>query len=257
MSDFSTPFGPQGGNAWYPTSPKGKPIDAYGNYVPDTTQRYVSMIVNYGFGPQYTYVDNPNYNPVIQSSAPQTVSAPAPAPPQYQATFDTIGQTIYRMIGHVRVPLRIIWAQGLNASGDTTISPTLTFAAALGAPFDPDEVGSVVVIFAGSSAIYDPSAGGVVVPDTVSAADAALLQASLAAAVVYPGNEAQLPDPMILADKGANVTNAFRGIRYIVFPAFPLSVTGGIPNNLSVTWQRTNALVSYLPAAVEFAAGTG
>jgi hypothetical protein len=212
------------------------------------------MIVNYGNGPSYTYSDNPNYNSALASD---TSSTPAPTPPQYQATFDTIGQTIYRMIGHVRVPLRIIWAQGLNASGDTTISPTLTFAAALGAPLDPDEEGSVAVIFSGSTAIYDPAAGGVIVPDTISAADAALLQASLAAAVVYPGNEAQLPDPTITADKGANVTCAFRGIRYIVFPAFPLSVTGGIPTNLSIAWQRTNALGAYVPAAVEFAAGTG
>ena len=176
------------------------------------------MVQTINGNPHNIMANNPNYLPSVGSGSG---ASPTTIPPHYQFTFDTIGQTINRMIGHVRMPLRIIWAQGISASGDETISPTLTFAAALGAPIDPNEEGNVAVIFAGANAIFDPGTGGVIVPDGTSPADAALLEASLAAAVVYPGNEAQLPDPRITADKGTDVTNAFRGIRYIVFPAFP------------------------------------
>jgi hypothetical protein len=153
----------------------------------------------------------------------------------------------------------MIWAQGIVHSGDTTVSPTLTFAAALCSPIDPEEEGQVAVIFNGSTALYDPDQGGIIAPDGLSVEDAAALTASLSAAVVYPGDEAQLPAPLIVDDKGASTVNAFRGLRYIIFPLFPLKVNTG--SGLSVQWTRTNDLnkrtTPYTPAAVEFAAGTG
>jgi hypothetical protein len=256
------------GNAWYPGTQAGLPIDAYGNAVPASQARYVSMIVNYGYGPQLTWVNNPNYGTGTGSTS---ASSPAPAGPQYQFTFDTIGQTIYRTIGHCLLPLRLIWAQGISESGQlvgstvidsttglptTTAPTTITFAAALCAPIDPDEEGIVSALIMGGIAIFDNGGGGFIAPVGMDPTTAALLEASVNSAVVYPGDEAQEPAPLIVADKGAAATNAFRGLRYIIFPNYPLAA--GLPTNLSVQWQRTNTLSgAYTPAAVEFAAGTG
>jgi hypothetical protein len=233
-------------------NPNGYPIDANGNLVYPWQQSYqtVAGILPNG-GSFADWAKNPFYGSGSGSTPSQT---PTPVAPQYRFTFDTIGQSIYRSIGHCMLPLRIIWAQGINASGDTTTSPTLSFAAALCAPLDPNEEGEIGAIYNGSTLLYDPTQGGVVIPDGTDATNAALLQAALNNAIIYPGDEAQLPAPLISADKGSNVTNAFRGLRYIIFPNFPLAL--GTPSSLSVVWQRTNTLGSYISAAVEFAAGT-
>jgi hypothetical protein len=165
---------------------------------------------------------------------------PAPTPPQFLFTFDTIGQVILRSIGHCRLPLRTIWAQGVNESGDSSTSNTQTFAAALCAPIDPLEEGEIFAIWNGGSQVFN--SGGVITPAGWTPADAALLAASLANVEIFPGDEAQLPASLIVADKGADKTNAFRGIRYLIFPNYPVnggSGGGGIPQ-LSVGWQRTN-----------------
>lgn len=180
---------------------------------------------------------------------------PAGIAPQYQFVFDTIGQTIIRSIGHCRLPLRIIWAQGIEASGDTTTSSTISFAAAICAPIDPEEAGTIVGIAAGGSILYDSGGGGIIIPDGMTPETAALLTASINNIVVYPGDEAQEPAALIVADKGADVTNAFRGIRYIIFPAWPLDA--GVPSNLSLQWERSNEITinSYIAAgAVTFVA---
>lgn len=185
--------------------------------------------------------------------------SPAPAPPQFRFTFDTIGQVIFRSIGHCRLPLRPIWAQGINESGDVSISNTQTAAYAVCAPIDPLEEIDILSLWAGGSAIF--GAGGVITPPGWSPADAALLAASLAAIVIYPGDESQLPAPLIVADKGTDKTNAFRGIRYIIIPNYPIGAGGGgsgdgLPQ-LSVGITRTNP--GGEPAedsgAVEFLAG--
>ncbi len=105
--------------------------------------------------------------------------------------------------------------------------------------------------------------------------------AALEGMVIYPGDEAQLPSPLIVADKGAAATNAFRGIRYVTIPGWPFAATFnanltgtavatgqlGFPV-LTFEWQRSNAgpIQSGPPPrkrpkpniiAVEFAAGSG
>lgn len=243
-------------------NPDGSPsIDAAGNYL-DTYQTIngarhyynpTQNYVDYGFG--RVLIGPP---PRLGSTSDQSTSVnPAPAPAHFQYTFDTIGQVIFRSIGHCRLPLRTIWAQGINASGDTSISSTQTFAAALCAPIDPLEEGEIFAIWSGGSNIYNTS--GVVTPDGWTPEDAALLATSLANVVIFPGDEAQLPASLIVADKGAERTNAFRGIRYLIFPDYPIGGGGGsgIPQ-LSVGWSRTNdgqepeqetAAVEFLPGA--------
>ena len=199
--------------------------------------------------PSYMLVDGrripigpqPNFlgNQAATSSAP--VVTPAPNPPQFKFTFDTLGQVIFRSIGHARLPLRTLWAQGINESGDVSTSNTQTFAAALCAPIDPLEEGEIFGIWDGGSAVFN--SGGVVTPAGWTPEDAALLATSLAGIVIYPGDEAQLPAALIVADKGADKTNAFRGIRYIIIPNYPINGGGrgggGLPQ-LSIGWLRTN-----------------
>ncbi len=228
-------------------------IDAAGNYL-DTYQtinggRYYSNpnvnYVDYGFGRV------PLGDPLAGiKAALSSANTPAPTPPQFQFTFDTIGQVIFRSIGHCRLPLRIIWAQGINESGDTSVSSTQTFAAALCAPIDPDEEGEIISIWDSGSVVFGD--GGPVIPDGWTEADAALLENSLNNIIIYPGDEAQLPDSLIVADKGADKTNAFRGIRYIIFPDYPIK--NGIPQ-LSAGFQRTND-EPVDSGAVEFSSGS-
>lgn len=48
---------------------------------------------------------------------------------------------------------------------------------------------------------------------------------------LYPGNESQLPDPLILEDLGNINCPAFRGLAYIIFEDFPLNdYSGNVPN---------------------------
>ncbi len=223
-----------GGNAWDEGTPSGLAIDAWGNAVPTSVPRYVAMIQTINGSEHYVWRDNPNFRPTVEQ-VPNS-SSPSNLSPQYQFTFDTIGQSIYRTMGHCRLPLRIIWAQGIDTSGQGTTSSTISFAAALCAPIDPSEEGSVVGIFSGGGALFDSS--GVIVPDGMDSGVAAMLNASISNAIVYPGDEAQEPAPLIVADRGADVTNAFRGIRYIIFPDWPLAA--GSPSALSLQWERTN-----------------
>lgn len=239
--DFGAAFGQPMGAAGYQGLISGIPIKR--TYTP-----------TFGFGAQSTGVID--YRALFDQWASQDLlaaqaqgSSPTGISPQYQFTFDTIGQTIFRTIGHCRTPLRIIWAQGIEASGEETTSSTISFAAAVCAPIDPEEEGTIVGISAGGVALFDSS--GVTVPDGMTDATSALLNASISNAIVYPGDEAQEPAPLIVADKGASVTNAFRGIRYIVFPDWPLDA--GLPSNMALRWERSNDItLSYTSAAVEF-----
>ncbi|MCP1915903.1 hypothetical protein J2R96_008383 [Bradyrhizobium elkanii] len=231
----------------------GAPIDWTGNYVPDSQQYYSPyvQIIN-GQRMQGPQVLNPNYK------APGTGTTPAALPPQALFSFDTIGQTIVRSIGHCRPALHPIWALGINESGDPAVSNTQTFAAALCAPIDPSEEGGVQSLWDGGSLIFGD--GEALHPVGWSDADAALLAASLANMTYFPGDEAQLPADLIVADKGADKTNAFRGLRYIIFPNYPIGGGSGggggasLPK-MSATFERTNDEDSD-GAAVEFAAGS-
>lgn len=152
-------------------APIGTLVDAYGNPVGINQPTYVARINHNSpiagmpqTGGIPVYAVNPNYQPAPSStgnSSQATGTQATVTPPHYRITFDAIGQTIYRSIGHCRLPLRTIWAQGINWPGapEDVTSPTLTFAAALCAPFDPTETGQVQVMLAGSNVIYDVDQG--------------------------------------------------------------------------------------------------
>lgn len=190
-----------------------------------------------------------------------TAATPAPPAPHLRINFDTIGQTIVRSIGHCRLPLQIIWAQGIEESGDESVSPTQTFAGALCAPLDPDEDGEIFSIWDSDTLVMN--AGASIHPIGWSAEDAALLSASLAGITIFPGDEAQIPASVISADKGASRTNAFRGIRYVIVPNYPIfgggSGGGGqLPNlNFQVRRRNDGEEPEQEGTAVEFLAGGG
>jgi hypothetical protein len=233
----------------------GNPADNWqtingSRHVADPTQNYV----NYGFG--RVPIGQPPPLTGLGGAGSSNVTA-APTPPHLIFTFDTIGQIIYRSIGHCRLPLRTIWASGINASGDTLDASTISFAAALCAPIDPLEEGEIFGVWDGGAQVFN--SGGVITPAGWSSTDAAALTASLESVVIFPGDEAQQPASLIVADKGADKTNAFRGIRYIIFQNYPVRTGNGVPQ-LSIGWQRTNDGGS--PAedsggGVEFEAGLG
>jgi hypothetical protein len=235
--------------------------DAFGNIVSDSQQTFIAAVQTINGQRSLITGTNPNYKPPASPgvNVPGLGTSPAPIPPQFQFSFDTIGQVIYRTLGHCRLPLRVIWAQGVNESGDISVATTQTFAAALCEPIDPSEEGDIAAIWDGANLTFSTDAGGIQVPLGWSAVDAAQLAVSLAGLIVYPGDEAQLPEPLIIADKGASRTNAFRGIRYIVFPDYPVTGSGGLPQ-ITIEWRTTSP--SGTPhgtgdGAVEFLGGTG
>lgn len=235
----------------------------------NTQQNFVDFAVNAGYDATsaaalwnysntYQLIDGARHYllpfPTEAFAASASANAPAPLPPQYQTrvNFDTIGQVIFRSIGHCRLPLRIIWAEGINESGDVLVSNTQTFAGALCAPIDASEEIDITSIWAAGRQVLNSD--GPLAPVGWTPEDAALLAAAMNNIRIYPGDEAQLPDSLIVADKGANLTNAFRGIRYIVIPNYPIR-DGGIPP-MSVLIDRTNPGGTPTDGAVEFEAGS-
>lgn len=64
----------------------------------------------------------------------------------------------------------------------------------------------------------------------------------------YPGSETQLQDPLIVADKGADNTPAYRGICYMVFEDFNTTeFNGNVPN---ITVEMVYAQTALRPVAV-------
>ncbi len=182
---------------------------------------------------------------------PNPDQAPTGVAPHMQFSFDTIGQTIFRSIGHCRLPLRTLWVQGIQNEGDMLPegATSYTFAAALCAPFDPTETGEFFQLYDGNSLIFSQD-DGILPPVDWAPTDQELLITALTAATFYPGDEFQLPDPLILADRGAEIANAFRGLRYVVVPGYPLRPPP------SVVFQRTNDVTSNF-TAVSTPAGVG
>lgn len=79
--------------------------------------------------------------------------------------------------------------------------------------------------------IYVAIQGSTDVRPTKNASDWQLLAAYYPPPTIYPGDEAQLPDPLIQASEGVGNTPAFRGNCYAVWENFPLANFGNrIPN---------------------------
>lgn len=163
-------------------------------------------------------------------------ASPTGTAPSLQFFFNTIGKPIFRMIGKCRLPGQIIWAQGINSSGDVLTTAFCTFAAAYGAPIDVNEDVSIGRMWANGTLFYDVAQGGTLQVPSIASDVQGYLNFSVANMFSYRGDEAQLPDPEIVADKGADLTPAFRGLRYCVFPKFPLAIAHNTMPNINIEW---------------------
>jgi hypothetical protein len=146
--------------------------------------------------------------------------SPPPGPPaSYNLKTKTWGQTIPVSAGERRVPGMVIWIkvsqnlelqQQYNPDGLNTLSET-TY---LWSPY--------------ADVAYSFGYNGEKQPAALSRLylDGALVDLALLNHTWYQGTEDQLPDPTILAHKGAALTTAFRGQNYIVIRGLDLSKYG-------------------------------
>lgn len=144
--------------------------------------------------------------------------------PNLDVTFDAWGSPIPLVMGHVRIMGKMIWGNALEV-GTSVASPAfLSFAIGFSYQLDPLEWQWIecVAIWANGIKIF----GG----------DNDLVGLTF---TFYEGKEDAPIDPLILADKGANRTPAFRGLRYIVFRDFPLSIVGNALPMISAEFAMT------------------
>lgn len=135
------------------------------------------------------------------------------------------GAAIPIVYGKYRLSGNIIWStqlvehasegdSGSGGGGPTTYTYTCSFAVGL-----CEGIHGVTRIWGDSKLIYD-------IYDT-----AAPVKFQSGGFVVYPGDEAQLPDPTIEVDKGVGNAPAYRGLTYVVFTDLELGKFGNrIPN---------------------------
>jgi len=145
-----------------------------------------------------------------------------PNPSDIRIQDSAYGKPVPLVYGMYRVAGNIIWTgqpyvsnAGKGGKGPQQDKVSMSFAIALCA----GPITSVRRIWANGKLIYDVS-------------DPSNFQALSGSATmvqnftVYPGDENQQPDPTIQAEKGVNLTPAFRGLAYVVFNDLDLSQWG-------------------------------
>src|SRR5512134_2753324 len=149
------------------------------------------------------------------------------------------GMPIPIIYGTMRVAGNMIWSSGLRevkkkqktggkgGGGSTT---TYTYYASFAVAFGEGPADDVVRIWADSKLILDKSA-------TATHTTKAGVKFRF-----HPGNETQLPDPLIEANVGAGRAPAHRGLCVIVFEDLALADFGNrIPNiNAEITYNRVD-----------------
>ena len=145
---------------------------------------------------------------------------------------------------------QIIWAQTIqehkkssSAKGgpsQVTYDYTCSFAVSFG-----EGPGTIAQLWADSQCIYDTT--GTQQVGKLQDSNGNHVQLNM---VIYPGDEAQMPDPTIVSFMGANVTPAYRGQVYCVFDNLDLTNFGNrIPNMRAVVNYGNSQ--SFLNSSVE------
>lgn len=177
-----------------------------------------------------------------------------------KVSASTYGAAIPEIYGTVRIGSNMIWTTGIketkHKSGgkggpkQETYSYDCTFAVALcKGPID-----DILRIWADGKLIYDVAGGSTRLPgfsgnDSVALAVLKLLgQKKKKKGInirVYRGTEDQMPDSLIVADKGTGNVSAHRGIAYIVFENMPLEDYGNrVPQ---LTFEVTKNISNNMP----------
>lgn len=193
--------------------------------------------------------------------APAPVPAPTPAPAaavikqpnpitDFSFTTSAYGGAIPIVFGSTKITGNVIWASDFESKVYTDRSAskaysysTVSFAVAI----CEGPISDILRIWAGASVILDhsinvdgsgvvqPNAAGNVASLTVDLTDPAsplrkMPKAQrLTTVTVYYGTETQQADPTIVAEEGAALAPAYRGIAYVVFSNF-VSADGSIPD---------------------------
>lgn len=174
-----------------------------------------------------------------------------------KVTASTYGAAIPEIYGTVRVGSNMIWSTGLketkHKSGgkggpkQTTYTYDCTFAVALcKGPID-----EILRVWADGKIIYDVTSGATRFTGD-SFADILLVIAQSKKKKkknirmrVYRGDEEQMPDSLIEADKGVGNVSAHRGIAYVVFERLPLEDYGNrVPQ---LTFEVTKRIADNTP----------
>ena len=186
---------------------------------------------------------------------PPSTSTEGPRLGDLTVTSSTYGAPIPYAYGTVRVAGSIIWSPGLVEHKDvqrqsvggkggkkaTQTTTTYTYSCSFAVALGEGPASTVLRIWGDSKLIYD--VGGGTDPST---------RMSGLVFRFYPGDEEQLPDGLIEADKGAGNVPAHRGLSYIVFDNMPLANFGNhIPNiTVEVVFKETSPqypLITWTP----------
>lgn len=166
-----------------------------------------------------------------------------------QVTSSTHGQPINIGFGTHRVNGNIIWARpmrevavrsggggkggkgggGKGGGGGTT---TFQYYATWAVAFAEGEAEDVLRIWANNELIYDKTVEG------------APMRKSGLSFRFYRGTDTQMPDGLIQADKGADLTPAYRGICYIVFEEYNVTDIRHVPSiTAEITFKKSDERV--------------
>lgn len=167
---------------------------------------------------------------------PVTTNAQGPRLNDLKVTTSTYGTIIPIGFGTTRVAGNIIWAEELTEHKNTThvsgggkgsmmgkggsaTQTTYTYTCSFATALCQGPADAIIRLWANSTLIYDVSEGA----DTVKRNG---LQFRF-----YPGDETQLPDSLMEADKGIGSVPAHRGLCYLVFEDLDLTDFGNaLPN---------------------------
>lgn len=174
-----------------------------------------------------------------------------------KVTASTYGVAIPELYGTVRVGGNLIWSSGikettkksgLGKGGPKQVNYSYDATFALGLCKGP--IDDVLRIWADSKLIYDNSSNATRNLGSGTAVDFKFAEAGVKKKKSYKfrfyrGDEAQLPDSLIVADKGADSTSAHRGLCYLLFEKFNLTDFGNrIPQ---ITVELTKKLTNNFP----------
>lgn len=135
------------------------------------------------------------------------------------------GTPIPIVYGQMRVPGIIIWSPDLEETssgggkggGKGKVPSQATYSSSFAAAFCEGEVSGIKRIWADDMLIYE---------------DGELVD-GFGAITIYLGDETQVADPLIEADKGVGLVSGHRGLCYVVFEEMPLAKFGNRRPNIS------------------------
>lgn len=158
-------------------------------------------------------------------------------------TSSTYGIVIPEIYGTVRIGGNLIWTTGIKETKNTRRAgkggpkiTTYTYDASFAVALCKGPVTSLIRIWADSKLIFDssntssrapiPFQGGISAPILQGAPANQRQKKAKLNFRLYLGDEEQLPDSLIEADKGVGNVSAHRGIAYVVFERMPLEDFG-------------------------------